>query len=322
MIVEDPIYGRNAIKDELIKSLINCAEFQRLKRLNCNGVPDKYYYFNGFSRYDHSLGVYFLLVRFGASYKEQVAGLLHDISHKAFSHVYDWVINDPTVKGDQEDAQDRFHMNMANSEAGRIIERFNINPLEIFDLGSYSLLDREIPELCADRIDYSIRSIPVRTARRILNNLTVDRGVIVCASYGIADEFGRAFLDLQNNFWGQAEAVSTYYHFSEILKKALKMGVITPEDFDTDDEAVIDIIQASNNKELVNSLNILESKIFVNQNDTKNQKTVFKKFRYIDPQFVDKGEVRVLSHVSKSFKQKLAKSMDKSNQGVSFTPLW
>lgn len=41
--------------------------------------------------YDHSMGVFVILRARGAPLEEQIAGLLHDVSHTAFSHVGDWV---------------------------------------------------------------------------------------------------------------------------------------------------------------------------------------------------------------------------------------
>jgi HD superfamily phosphohydrolase len=53
--------------------------------------------------------VLLILNKLGVDYKEQIAGLLHDISHKSFSHVYDWIVKDHTVSGDKEEAQDDLH---------------------------------------------------------------------------------------------------------------------------------------------------------------------------------------------------------------------
>lgn len=42
-------------------------------------------------RYDHSVGVMLLIRMLGGTLEEQIAGLLHDVSHTAFSHVADYV---------------------------------------------------------------------------------------------------------------------------------------------------------------------------------------------------------------------------------------
>ena len=44
------------------------------------------------SRFEHSLGVCHLIKILNGSQKEQIAGLLHDIPHTAFSHVIDYVL--------------------------------------------------------------------------------------------------------------------------------------------------------------------------------------------------------------------------------------
>jgi len=53
---------------------------------------------NPTTRFDHSVGVMLLIRKLGAGsspasalLKEQVAALLHDVSHTAFSHVIDYV---------------------------------------------------------------------------------------------------------------------------------------------------------------------------------------------------------------------------------------
>ena len=46
------------------------------------------------TRYEHSVGVMLLARRVGGGLREQVAALLHDVSHTAFSHVIDHVFHD------------------------------------------------------------------------------------------------------------------------------------------------------------------------------------------------------------------------------------
>ena len=102
MKINDRVYGNQEINEAILLDLINSNSIKRLKDISQIGMPDEYLSFSGFSRYEHSLGVMILLKRLRANLEEQVAGLLHDISHTPFSHVIDWVIGDPT----KEDYQD------------------------------------------------------------------------------------------------------------------------------------------------------------------------------------------------------------------------
>lgn len=90
--------------DGLLVSLIDTAEFQRLRRVRQLGLA--YFAYQGaeHSRFTHSLGAMHLatriLSRFGDQYgiaREQqlavrVAALLHDIGHGAFSHVLESIL--------------------------------------------------------------------------------------------------------------------------------------------------------------------------------------------------------------------------------------
>src|SRR5262249_39189239 len=89
----DRVYGEVAIDDPKVRAIIATPTFQRLKRVRQAGPSAFAFPFKTVSRFEHSLGVFVLLERLGASLREQVAGLLHDISHTAFSHAVDFVFS-------------------------------------------------------------------------------------------------------------------------------------------------------------------------------------------------------------------------------------
>lgn len=60
---------------------------------NCGTEFSKYYsYRAAFSRLDHSLGVALIVWNFSKDPKATLAGLFHDVSHTAFSHVGDFLL--------------------------------------------------------------------------------------------------------------------------------------------------------------------------------------------------------------------------------------
>src|SRR5690348_1533614 len=99
---KDRVYGDSEITDEGVLGLIGVPTFQRLRGVYQAGPSAIAFSFKDVTRFEHSLGVYLLLERLGASRKEQIAGLLHDISHTAFSHAVDFV-----VTSDEQDHHER-----------------------------------------------------------------------------------------------------------------------------------------------------------------------------------------------------------------------
>ncbi|AIE78503.1 Deoxyguanosinetriphosphate triphosphohydrolase [Bacillus cereus] len=86
MIISDVLYREFEV-DQIVEELIVSKSVQRLKGMHQNGAS---YLINGkwnVTRFDHSVGVMLLIKKLGGSVEEQIAGLLHDVSHTAFSHV-------------------------------------------------------------------------------------------------------------------------------------------------------------------------------------------------------------------------------------------
>ncbi len=310
LIQHDQIYGESRIDIPVAIDVIRSATFQRLKRINQYGVPDEFYHLPNFSRYEHSIGVMLLLKHLGASEEEQLAGLLHDVSHKAFSHVYDWVAG----SAKHEDSQDKGHMQyIENSELAAILSAHGYKVEKITDYHRFGLLERESPDLCADRVDYALRELKPELAREIFKGLTVFNGQIVCKNLQRAAKFGRAFLKLQVEHWGGYEAVVRYHIFSGILKLALEKGIITPENFMTDDDFVTTKLKESGDEEISRKLNFLRQKPLPK---TKEGITVHKKFRYIDPLFINNGKLLRLSEADEKFLETLEKAREENLKGV------
>jgi uncharacterized protein len=91
MLFEDPVYGKIEVNETVLLELINSKPIQRLKGVLQGGLLYKVKPWKTMTRFDHSVGVMLLLRIKGASLEEQIAGLLHDISHTAFSHAINFV---------------------------------------------------------------------------------------------------------------------------------------------------------------------------------------------------------------------------------------
>src|ERR1700733_6161088 len=94
MIYNDSIYGRETIVDPVLLDLLDSTAVRRLRGVLQHGVTALLEITKPITRFEHSVGVMLLVRRAGGDLKEQVAALLHDVSHTAFSHVIDHVFHD------------------------------------------------------------------------------------------------------------------------------------------------------------------------------------------------------------------------------------
>lgn len=98
MNYSDRIYGKFAITEPIVLELIARRPLQRLKGIDQAGYFEPHFPGTSFSRFEHSLGVFLLLRKYGAPLPEQLAGLIHDVSHAAFSHCIDYVFPEGSQK--------------------------------------------------------------------------------------------------------------------------------------------------------------------------------------------------------------------------------
>lgn len=312
MMINDKVYSKFEITSQAVLELINTPAFQRIKSVSQFGIPDKYFYINGFSRYDHCLGVYIFLNKLGASEEEQIAGLLHDVSHTAFSHLIDWVIGD----NQKEDYQDKRHLSvLKEKEISEILEKYGLTAEQMSDYHKFGLLEREIPDVCADRVDYALRESSPEVIAGCLPYFRNYNGEMVFATEEAALLFAKNFLKLQADRWGGYETMTRYTIFANLLKEALGAEVIVLQDFFRTDNYVIGKLLAAKDKRYTNTLKLLENKNldFLKKPGTA---TVKKKFRYVDPKIL-KGETCViLSEVNPGFKRELEISRAQNEQGV------
>jgi hypothetical protein len=311
VIISDRVYGQVNIKANVLLELIKAKSVQRLKGISQFGIPDDYYNHKNYSRYEHSVGVMLLLKRLGASEEEQVAGLLHDVSHTAFSHVIDWVVGD----GKTEDYQDEQHAKfIRNSEIPGILKKYGYDSERIIDYHLFGLLERDIPDLCADRVDYSFREAPQNVLTFCLPAMAALDQKIVIKNQPAATRFARYYLKQQIEHWGSFEAVARYRAFSDALRLALDDQTITEDDFWQDDDFITDKLKASKNKSIQLILRTLRHKSLAYL--AKSSVTAYKKFRYVDPLFLSDKKLLRLSDVDKPFRTEIEQARQLSQRGI------
>lgn len=316
MKIVDRVYGEYTIEEPILVELIESNPFQRLKGISQYGIPDEFYFYTGYNRYEHCLGVMILLRELGAILEEQIAGLLHDISHTAFSHLIDWIIAKDDRKEEYADTQ---HQNyLIKTGIDIIIKKHGYDFDRIADCHQFSLLEQEIPDICADRIDYALRQFtfvfPEENHKLYKENFVTHAGKIVCKNHDSALWFATRFLFLQENYWACFEGVSRYEWLSQALKKGIDEKIITLEDFWQDDNFVINKLQRSTNSDIHKILNTLRNKSLTHL--PVSQEPTYKKFRYVDPLFINGDQIQRLSDVDTNFKKIIEHSREENNKGT------
>jgi len=83
----DIVWEEQEISNKKVIQIIKHPAMQRIKKIWISTYGYLYDLKRNATRYDHCLGAYLLLKHFGARDEEQLAGLIHDVSHTALSHV-------------------------------------------------------------------------------------------------------------------------------------------------------------------------------------------------------------------------------------------
>ena len=318
MTIEDLIYGKFEIKEPVILDLMESPTVLRLKKIAQAAISEEYYQFPGFSRFEHSVGVMLLLRKLGADLEEQVTGLLHDASHTAFSHLIDYVMYGHGLKEDYQD--NRHEAYILNSEIPKILQKHHLNPERIASHKRDSLLEREIPELCADRVDYGLREIyhavNAVAAINCAEHLSVEDGKIIFDSKEPAYIFATHFLARQRDHWGGAEPMLRWKMFGDMLKHAIDAKVITLDDFDQTDDYVFDKLKAANHPKINETLSTLKRRLNFTITDSNPTLVLTKKFRYVDPLYMENGKLQRLSEAEPKFKEFVELQRERNIKGI------
>ncbi len=279
----DKVYGDFIITEPVIIELMESKSIQRLKGINQAGAAQFVVEGRNISRYDHSVGVMLLLKILGASLEEQIAGLLHDLSHTAFSHVTDYLHQDSK----QSYHESIFESLFTNSEIPHILEKHNVNSKHILNTHNFSLLEQPIPDLCADRIDYTLRDATVygfiQNTKNIVDSLIIINGKIVFKDLINATNFAKIFIDTDVKYRSNPKELLASQILADTLKFAIKVGVIIEADLLKSDKYLIDKLKNSKEKLIVFNMKKLNFDLTVIEDKNNYEYYIKHKIRYVDP---------------------------------------
>lgn len=294
----DRVYGRVSIADPEILDLIGCATFERLKGVRQAGPSALAFPFKDVTRYEHSLGVFNLLRRLRAPRREQVAGLLHDISHTAFSHAVDFVF----TSTEQDHHEQLKPLMLDRPDISRALAGLGYSPCDFYDDSVYPLLEQPIPVLCADRLDYFLRDglacdvVKPEFVKRILGCLAVVDHRIVLTDVTVAHEATALFATMNRDWWASPVEAFIYNEFADALREGLRLGAIERDDLLTEDMLVLEKLEGAGSRRIAKKLQLIR------QLDPELAldyvPRIVPKERWLDPPVLIKGAVQQLSSLA------------------------
>lgn len=294
---------------DFINPYLKSESMQRLKGVDMNcGLRFTshagFSSYGSYTRYEHSVGVACIIWHFTHDKKQTLAGLFHDISTRAFSHVIDFVKRDYLTQESTEDEtkqilfQDKVIMNQL------IMDGISVD--EVSDYHIYPIADNDSPKLSSDRLEYTLgnllnyRKCTINDIERYYQDLIVERNEegmqeIMFQHVDIAEEFAFAALSCGMIYSCDFDRYGME-KLATLLRKAFQEHILTEDDLYLSE---IDVIQKLNNsvlqddwKEYTRLKDVIK--------DSAGDIMVDAKKRYIDPCVNKYGRVTAFSAAFKN----------------------
>jgi len=310
MQLKDRIYGKINIDELVVLELIESPTLKRLKDIDQAGYFFPFFPNTERSRYEHSLGVYTLLNRYNTSLEEQIAGLIHDVSHSAFSHCIDYILNAGSQK-DHSHQDNIFDDYVKKSEIPVILKKHGLDVDYILNDRNFPLKENNLPDLCADRIDYSLRvavtfkEIDQEKAIKILSKLKVEDNKWFFIDYESAREYAELFFKLNENYHAGIHSALMFNGVGETMHYALKKGYITEDDLYQTDKIVLQKVRAHLEEDERLSLlyDRMNNKVGYKDDKQDYDIHIFCKSRVVDPLCKYKNQILRVSDIDRSWRE-------------------
>ena len=290
-IIIKTTYGNFEIGQPFI-DLINSPAMQRLKKISMGGITNfvKGSDYKDYCRYEHSLNVLALLIKYEAGKEEQIAGLLHDISHTAFSHVGDILFRGTQNECYQDDVHEWF---LKHQGIDSLLEKYNVSINAILHKeGDFKRLEQNLPDICIDRLDYNIqvalnnKIINTQELNQILESLKFEDDKWFFTDVEMAKLFAKIPLYFNKNYWASPSQILAYSLTANAMQRAMDLKILTTDEIHfSDDLTVWQKLKNSGDKQILQYLNHVENvkQIFKLSAHDNCDTILTGKFRGIDP---------------------------------------
>jgi len=323
MDIRDRVYGTIEISEPILLDLINSPTLQRLKNIDQAGYFEPYFPGTQHSRFEHSLGACLLLKKYGAPIEEQIAGLIHDVSHSAFSHCIDYVLRADLAE-ENKHQDDIFDAYIRKTDIPLLLKKHGFDTEYILNDKNFPLKEKELPDLCADRIDYSLRAAcvfgEITNANYFLENLMVENGDWIFKTFESAKRYAELFHKLNTGYWAGLSSAVMFQTVSDYLRYALSKGYISEFDLYTTDQLVLSKVSQhhTSDEQLAVLFERMNARIGYKNNPDDFESEVYCKSRAIDPLCDYQGKTKRVSQIDTNWADVIKKESKPKHYFIKF----
>ena len=234
---------------QFLKKYLNIPILSRLKGVGLLCGTDWTPFFKNnffYSRFDHSVGVALIIWHFTKDKAQTIAGLLHDVSTPAFSHVSDFRKGDALTQTATED--DNGSMLACSKELLECLAQDELTLEMVNDYHKYPIADNEVPQLSADRLEYMFPSGAALSGTWSLKqSFSLDEieiiynDLVICQNEEGIEELGFKTLSVAELYYNRVLDIAFFLQKNEdkmamqfpatILNMAVKLGILKESDF-------------------------------------------------------------------------------------------
>ncbi len=307
MLYNDPIYGQVEINEPVVLEIIESPYMQRLKWIDQSWYFEQFFPWCTFKRFEHSMWVYLLLKKYGAPLEEQIAWLIHDLSHGVFSHCLDYVFDEWSQK-EQNHQDNIFEEFVRKTDIPEILKKHWIDLEHVLDETKHPLKENNLPDICADRIDYSLRTFfhfDKHPANDILDHLKTKDTTWYFDDFVYAKKFAEMFKRINDVYFSGRESAIMFQTIKDLCRYAWKQWYLEKDDFYTTDDVVLNKIKEHllEDEQLSLYRKRLNNEIWCIDSPDDFDGHIFCKNRVADPLFEDNEKLIRVSDVDNEWKK-------------------
>ncbi|KAJ5797729.1 uncharacterized protein N7503_007025 [Penicillium pulvis] len=291
VIIRDRIYGEHIITEPVLAELLQSPELFRLKGVCQHGVTALLGLGPKVTRFEHSVGAFLLVRKVGATVLEQIAALLHDISHTSLSHVVDFALSKP---GEGSYHEVHKHRYLKRTNLAKILTHYDLGYVEAFDEDLFPLVEKSAPQLCADRLDYSLRDavafkkLSLEKAQKVYKTLkahpsaTSSSRLLVLDDPQLALSLSRSYLATDRDVWSNRAHADMYKRTGRIIRDLASSGHVDDDAlWSLSDEDFWALLRRSATPEVLAEMDRLETEGLPDEKNLRLPAAA--KIRTIDP---------------------------------------